>query len=293
MNLTNSANGKFDFETYFRSNYEKTIEKHLQITKISDFMLYGAFFFVFCSFVLLSANSSVLALYSMFLFVILFLFNPFLKLCSRLFLKVSDREVIAYHLFKAAYLLKRNRVEENKKSKGFIKDALKHLEKFNALLTSMLKRAKLEMPFALPDFENLNVLRENIMTRIYPRIQEERVSKILFSLASIFSLERNYFQIAEVNVVLKNTLNPPKPFEKGTLFSSLTKSIKSSLAIIAILSLVGVIIATFGAVIILRFPVVGFSIDWKYISDNSAMIVVGILAGWAALIVLFKPKGEK
>jgi hypothetical protein len=242
----------------------------------------------------LFVNSTEFALYSMVLIIIFFLGSYFLRFCNRILVKADNREIIAYHLFKAADFLKRNRVEQNENSRrGFIKNSLKHLEKFNDLLRSMLRQTKLEMPLSLPNFEHLSALRKNIMTRIYPRIQEESITEILFSLASIFSLEKKYEQIAEINIMLEGTLNPAKPFSKVTLVSSLTKPIKSSLTAVAFLSLVGVIIATFIAVILLRFPAVGLTVDWAYISENSAIIVVGILAGWGALIVLFKPKGEK
>ena len=215
-----------------------------------------------------------------------------LRLIKRLF-NSDNREVLAYHLFKAACFLKRYQVEQVEKSNiVFIGKALKHLERFNDLLETMLRRTHFEMPLSLPNLDHLNTLRNNIMNRLYPNIKERKTgSDILFSLPSIFSLEKQYDQIPSINKLLEDKLNP-QTFKKESLVDSFSKPIRGSFAAVSFLLLFGVSLVIFSAVILLRVPTVGWTVDWTYISDNSAVIVLGIAAAWGALLFCLNLKGK-
>ena len=149
------------------------------------------------------------------------------------------------------------------------------------------------MPLALPDFEQLRELLRNVMNRLYPAIQEQQKgSEILLALSSIFCLEKKYDELPAINKLLRESLEAKRFTEEENIFNSLTKSVEKSYFMTSIILLIVTSLGAFFAVSLFRVPTVGWAIDWKYISDNAALIVFGILAAWTALIVVFKPKGK-
>lgn len=206
-------------------------------------------------------------------------------------LDVSPKDVLAYRLFKASEFLERYDVEQGAERKNILLNrSLKHLEGFGRLLKSILKRST--MPFDLPDIRQLRKLYENIMNRLYPAIRERHEgADILLTLSSVFSLEREYNQLPEINESLENSLDPKTFEEKEGFFTSLFISpMKRSFAVASFTSLMIVTIGAFLAVCLFRVPVKGWMIDWAYIADNAATIVVGILASWAAILVILGHK---
>lgn len=296
MNATESTHGEnFDFKTYFKDNYEKQISRYLNLLTASKWLLYVSliFFMLLYIFAIAKVDDLVVVNAIFFPLIVFVMSSAVLRFVTR-FIDVNGRDIIAYHLFESANYLDRHDAENaDSRKNAFINKSLKHLREFNKTLKQMLSRTKSEMPLALPDFERLSKLRANVMNSLYPNVQtQHKGSEVLFALSSIFSLDKQYEKLPDINKMFE--VLAPTPFkEKEWLLDSLFEPIRKSFFTTAIILLVLMSVGVFSAVIFIHASLTGWNFDLKYTSDNVAIIIVGILAAWAAIVVVIKPKSEK
>lgn len=167
--------------------------------------------------------------------------------------------------------------------KKFLSQCLSHILQFGRHLKDALETVNLSLN--LPDLAQLKTLRENIMNRVYPMVQEGRNTDddILLSLSKIFFYENDYGSIPKLNSAIESSLQL-KQLDEANL-STVSKMRKSTL-LKCIISDVALVLLVFGGIYVLKYPVT-ISEYWTYLGSNAATVIGAIVASTLAVVLFF------
>lgn len=206
----------------------------------------------------------------------IFLFS-FLYILAR---PQKTKNLLAYHLLKASELFQAYSSEGEPKAKiGFLKKCLGHVQEFSKCLGETLENARISLE--LPDVKQLKRLRENIMNRVYPIIQDGNITSddIITSLSKLFFYENDYERLPELNATLEKTLTSRPPEEKK--LNILTRTWQN-IAFRCVLSTVAVLLLILGGIYVLKYPITPYDY-WAYLGTNAATVIGSIVASSVAI----------
>jgi hypothetical protein len=269
-----------DFKTHFGNHYMKRISNYLLLRRISSWCLPIFVVLIYSSLPLMSLWPN-----SVYTFLAVGLTPGIIWLLSTFYILLrpqKTKDVLAYHLLKASEFFQAYSSDNDKKAKDrFREKCLSHVREAGELLKETLGRARISLD--LPDLRQLKALQNNMMTRIYPMIQEGRNTSddILLSLSKIFFYENEYERLPEFNLTMDQTLQFRSYEEKRW---HIPTKLKQNIALRCVIGIMVIITAILGAIYVLKSPS-GTTEYWQFVGQNAATVAGAIVTSSVAISI--------
>lgn len=266
-----------DFKTHFASHYMKKVANYLLLRKISD---RGVLIFFVTLYSSIPAAAFSQSLFYFVLVIAVMAGTIFVLARLYVFLRPQKtKDILAYHFLKASDFFQAYSMDRDQRAKKrFLEKCLSHIREAGELLKETVDNARISLD--LPDLRQLKTLRMNIMTRIYPLIQEGRNTNgdMLLSLSKIFFYENEYEKFPELNTTIEQTLQS-RTYEERKWH--IPDRVKQNVAVRCVIGIGIIIIVIFAGIYILKYPAT--TDYWQYVGQNAATITAAIVASSVAI----------
>jgi hypothetical protein len=294
------------FQKHFEGNYDGRVGSYIRWAKrqiLATKMLVVVFAFIVVATLLQTAIAALaptlasIAIYTALVYFVCWF--GFIVYSGRLMegLKVKEKDILVYFLLHAAEKYQAFLKEGDQQE--FLDECVVEISAFVLRLDNLLSNA--EMPLKLPNIAQLKDFNENVKNKIIPALRQRKdypafpqgrnYSEVFVSLAKLFFYEKGYEELPEINKTINEKLKDIETEPEQAKGNRIKRSFASRKVLLPI-SFVVLTSVVLLIVYVLRAMGTEATPYWSYVAENAAPISVGIVAGWAAIIVVLYRKSE-